>query len=100
MPEDRFYQTKEWIAVRNRVRTKWKRDGKPCAFCGKPIGKDERVIVDHTFNRKQHPHINPLDEALLVVMHHPCHSRKTKWVDYNDKTEVGIDGLPKDGGWG
>ena len=100
MPSDPSYQSKAWIAVRNRVRTKWARDGKPCSFCGQAISKGERVIVDHTFNRKQHPHINPLDEQHLTVQHHACHSRKTKWVDYSSKDEVGIDGLPKGSDWG
>ena len=99
MPGDPFYRSKEWVKMRNKVRTKWLRDGKPCSFCGNHIVAGERTIVDHVFNRKLHPEKDPLDESLLVLCHHSCHSKKTEWVDYNKRIEVHSDGFPKDSEW-
>ena len=99
MPGDPFYSTPEWRKLRAKVRTKWVRDQRPCPWCGKPIQRGEKTIVDHHLPRKDRPDL-ALVEANLVLLHHVCHSRKTQHVDYNDKTAVGLDGFPEDGEWG
>jgi len=99
MPSDPFYSSKEWIKLRSKVKTKWLRDGKRCAYCHEEMTKEQRLIADHAHPRRQYPQL-ALAEANIVMMHHECHTKKTKHIDYNNKKAIGIDGLPADGSWG
>ena len=98
MPGDPFYRSKEWVKIRNKVRTKWQRDGKPCPICSRPIVLGERTIVDHTVPRKVAPH-RAFDESNLVLCHHSCHNTKTHRHDKLNVQAIGNDGMPKDSEW-
>jgi len=95
MPNDPFYQSKEWRKLSSKIRAWWLWHGHHCAFCDKPIQKGERTVVDHVLPRKKRPDL-ALDPSNLVVQHHRCHSQKTTWVDHADpnKEEIGEDGFP------
>jgi len=99
MPGDKFYSTLEWIKLRSKVKARWKRMGLPCGYCGLPIDWDAKPIADHIQNRKKYPRL-ALVESNIQMVHHECNTKKSKYVESNDKVAIGLDGLPADGSWG
>ena len=102
MPDHPYYKSQHWTKLRQTVlrRDKW-----TCCDCGaKALGKKRNGIspvVDHVTPRPNSPMPTMLDvPANLITRCHPCHSKKTKWVDQSTKPEIGLDGLPVDGAWG
>ncbi len=93
MPGDIFYTSKEWVALRDKVRKKWRAAGKPCGLCGKPFLKGERNVVDHIIERRKRPDLS-LTESNLHVTHHACNSRKAK---AERKPAIDANGFPP--GW-
>ena len=95
MPNEQYYQSAEWGAVRVRV---LRRDRYTCSLCGqRALGK--RVnglspVVDHIVPRAQGGSDAPHNLRVLCL---PCHNKKTAHVDYNTKDEVGLDGYPVNG---
>ena len=98
MPSDPFYQSRQWVALRSKVRTKWLRDGKPCGMCKKPFGMRDKMIVDHIVPRKDAPHL-ALDERNLQLMHWGCHNIKTHKHERLNLPQIGLDGMPEDSDW-
>lgn len=85
MPGDPFYVSKAWIALRNKVRRKWKAQQLPCGLCGKPFVPGDKTIVDHIVERRTRPDLS-LVESNLHLTHHQCNSIKAKaekkpWVN-------------------
>ena len=97
---DPFYSTPEWQKLRAKTRARWKRDGRPCSFCHQPLdwSKPRGVVVDHTKNRKQFPHL-ALDPSNLTCVCHPCNSKKASWVENNSKVETNASGFPVGSEW-
>lgn len=97
---DTFYSSIEWQKLRAKVKAQWRRDGKPCAFCGQALDWTTKgaVLVDHILNRKRHPE-RALDPTNLCCLHSACNTRKASWVEKNDKPAVGLDGFPENSGW-
>ena len=95
-----FYGTNEWIKLRSKVKAKWKRDNKPCGFCGKEIDWSIKggVITDHIKNRRQYPHL-ALDESNCQILHHGCNTRKASWVENSSKTPTNSSGFPSGSEW-
>jgi len=91
---DPFYQSARWVALRLKImrRYQW-----TCQNCGaKCMGKKRNgvtPVVDHKQNRQDFPELQ-WDESNLELLCHPCHSKKTSWVDNNSKKPVGVDGFP------
>ena len=99
MPNDSFYKTSAWRALRAKVKARWRKHCLPCAYCNKPLDWSQMVIADHTIPRKQRPDL-ALEESNIVCVHHHCNTRKAKWEDNSDRIPVRNDGLPADGSWG
>jgi 5-methylcytosine-specific restriction endonuclease McrA len=97
---DAFYKTKQWAAVRDRVKANWRHQKLPCHYCGEPLDWSRRygTIVDHVIPRHQRPDL-AFTESNLVVVHHQCNSKKAAWSDRSSKVVVGEDGYPEDSGW-
>ena len=96
---DPFYQSSAWRAVRAKVLAKWKREGRPCGYCGAGLTwKKGEQIVDHIENRRRRPDL-ALDMRNLQVVHHACNTRKAAYVENGDKPEVGSDGFPVGSDW-
>lgn len=53
-PQQAFYKTSEWKALRLRV---LKRDGYCCVICGNSVAGLGKARVDHIHSRKTHPHL-------------------------------------------
>jgi len=66
----------EWQAERAKVVKAWVRAGLPCALCGRPLEKGQRVDVDHIETLADAPS-RRLDWSNLRVLHGWCHSRRT-----------------------
>lgn len=69
---------------------------KACPYCGKPIDRRQRLIVDHIHNRKQFPDLAHREDNLQVV-HHACNTQKYykhEQQPQRDVDEVGEDGFP------
>lgn len=95
---DPFYSSASWRDLREKVRTKWKTQGRPpCPICQQAI--TGVPVVDHIKDRKRHPGLALMESNLRVVCH-PCNTRKGAWEDNTSKPEIGADGFPKGGGWG
>ena len=99
MPNDPFYQSKDWVKLRSKVKTKWLRGGRPCAHCNKPIDPFSRPIVDHIIPKSERPDL-ALDESNLQLLHFSCHNVKTHRHERLELKQIGLDGLPEDGEWG
>jgi len=93
---DQFYNSKAWKKLAYRTRFRAVAERKACPVCKKPIMPGQLLIVDHTIPRRQRPDL-ALDEKNLRVLHHACHSKKTRWVDYGDKPALDESGYPD--GW-
>ena len=98
MPNHPFYSSKQWVALRSKVRTKWLRDGRRCGMCGKAFGRGEKTIVDHIRPRKDAPHL-ALEERNLQLLHWSCHNIKTHRHERLGMAEIGLDGFPKGSEW-
>ena len=100
MAGDRFYKLKAWRNLRDKTRRKWKREGLPCGYCGKPIDRAVKrgQIVDHIKPRHTHPHLE-LDESNLMVVYHACNSKKAAWDDRNMKPDITAEGYPIGSEW-
>ena len=100
MPGDPFYKTKQWRQLKMRVLANWRAAGKNCAYCGGTLDWSRRysVIVDHKIPRKKRPDL-ALTESNLVVVHHPCNSKKAAWDENENKPQIGADGFPVGSGW-
>ena len=96
MPGDPFYQTPQWKALRKQIRAHWKRTGQGCAVCGQRIRWDQKPIVDHIKNRRQHPELAH-DPRNLQVVCHACNTRKAAWAELSTVTPTNMDGFPD--GW-
>jgi len=90
-----FYSSKAWKEISAKVRKHWRATGKPCGYCGLPIERGQRTIVDHIVNRRQAPHL-ALAPSNLQLVHHACNSKKASFIENNTKKPVGYDGLPDD----
>jgi len=95
MAGDPFYGSAQWKALRAKVLFMWRRDNKPCAYCGEVMGQNQRVIVDHVINRKRRPDLS-LVVSNLCVVHFQCNAKKYHHVEVNDKKDIDINGLPED----
>ena len=95
---DGFYKDIKWIKLRSKVRAQWKREGKPCAYCGHDLDHDEKgsVTVDHIINRRQRPDL-AYEQSNLQVVHSTCNTKKASYVENNTKTRINDDGYPE--GW-
>ena len=98
MPDDPFYQSKDWIKLRSKVRAKWLRDGRPCGACRKPLLLREKMIVDHIIPKNDRPDLS-MDESNLQLVHFGCHNVKTHRHERLNLPQIGLDGLPEDGSW-
>ena len=98
MPDDPFYQSKDWIKLRSKVRAKWLRDGRPCGMCGKDFAIRDKMIVDHIVPRSKMPSLE-LEESNLQLIHFSCHNVKTHRHERLDLPSIGLDGMPEDGSW-
>lgn len=65
MPNDPFYQSKDWWNLRSKVKAQWKREGKPCAMCKQPIDWNKRPIADHIEPRSKRP---DLEYRFLMIL--------------------------------
>lgn len=96
MPNDRFYKTPEWEAMRLAVirRHNW-----VCSQCGVlALGARKAGApsphVDHIVSRRERPDL-AMDPANLTMLCGPCHSRKTRRLDCPRAGHVtGADGWP------
>lgn len=100
-----FYSTPRWIKLRKRVMRKWLSAKKACPYCGEPIDRRQRLIVDHIYNRKQFPDMAYREDNLQVV-HHACntqkyykHEQRIEDKPQRDVEPVGDDGFPIDSEW-
>ena len=93
--DDGFYKTPGWFRARHKAITRWRSAGLPCAFCGSELmwAMKGSIIVDHIINRKKRPDL-ALEPTNLQVVHHECNSRKWRWLEANQKEQIGLDGLP------
>lgn len=98
MPNDGFYQRHRWWKLRAKVKSKWIREGKLCAFCNKEIDWTKRPIADHIQPRSQRPDLE-YDERNIQYLHHECHSTKTNRVERLQLPEIGADGMPVGSEW-
>ena len=96
MPDDKFYQSKDWWKLRSHVRAKWAREGKGCGMCGGDLG--DRPIADHILPRKDHPHL-AFDPNNIQMLCMPCHNIKTHRHERLNLPKIGLDGMPEDGSW-
>ncbi len=92
---DPFYSDRSWHKLRSKVKSQWKRSGRPCGICGKPLDWHAKPIVDHIQPRTTHPHLAHDIENLQVV-HHACNTRKSAWHENSNKPMIGPDGYPID----
>lgn len=91
---DKFYSTRAWHGTRSKVKARWRRSGKTCAYCHKPIDWDDKPTVDHVINRAKRPDL-ALDLDNLVVVHHQCNTRKYHATESaKAKPAIGADGYP------
>ena len=95
MPNDRFYKSKEWEALRLK---RLRRDKYVCQECGsKCFGKKRGGIspnVDHIIPRKVMP-AKAMDIDNLRTLCQSCHSRLTiSDMHGKSKPEIGSDGYP------
>lgn len=88
-----FYDSPDWIALRDKFRRDWLRTNKPCGYCGEPIVPGSSVAVDHIKPVRTHPHL-ALDPNNLRVVHARCN---TKARHTEKKVAIGLDGYPE--GW-
>ena len=98
---DGFYSTTDWHKLRSKTKAMWKREQRPCAYCGKPIdwhAPGAKVSVDHVLNRKKHPDL-ALEPTNLQVVHHECNTKKAAYVENNKRPAIGTDGFPTDSEW-
>jgi 5-methylcytosine-specific restriction endonuclease McrA len=93
MSSDPFYRSRDWFKLRSKVKAIWKREQRPCAYCGEPIDWSSRPIADHIKNRKQFPHL-ALSIANICVVHHACNTKKYHHQEASKKPEIGLDGYP------
>lgn len=93
---DQFYQSKQWKKLSYTVRRDAVRDALPCPVCKKKILPGQMIIADHVIPRRVRPDL-ALDKKNLKVLHHACHSKKTRWVDYADRPQLDENGYPD--GW-
>ena len=98
MPNEPFYSSMQWIALRSKVRSKWLRDGRPCGMCGKALVKSDKVLVDHITPRSKAPHL-ALDEHNLQLLHWSCHNTKTHRHERLNMTKIGLNGMPEGTEW-
>ena len=96
-----YYTTPHWRVLRLKA---IRRDNWTCQKCGAVVIGKKRgglsPVVDHIQPRPRGDAVSPQDVLNnLTTLCQPCHNKKTKWVDYNDKPQVGPDGLPADGSW-
>ena len=97
MPNDAFYRSRKWFALRSRVLTAWKRSGLPCALCGRPIdwvNKSNSPIVDHIQPRRKRPDLE-LTFNNLQILCRTCHSSTKQAMERRAHLpSIGPDGWP------
>jgi 5-methylcytosine-specific restriction endonuclease McrA len=96
MPGDPFYKSKRWKDLVRFMNKNWQARMLPCGWCGEPIGKRDRTIVDHIHPRHTHPQLQ-WSISNLQVLHHRCNTLKGI-ADRKEITPTGEDGFPP--GWG
>ena len=81
--EKNFYQTKEWIALRNKALRKY---GRFCMKCGK---SHVEIHVDHIKPRSKFPELE-LDFSNLQVLCKSCNKEKSNLhcTDYRPKSNI------------
>ena len=93
---DPYYLSPAWEKLRL---TALRAAGWRCVTCGCGVrgqkAGQSRPMVDHIITRRKG---GADDLTNLQVLCARCHGQKTAWSDYNDKPEVGLDGLAP--GWG
>ena len=102
MAKSSYYQSQHWEKLRTVALTTY---GFRCNKCGASCrGKragEPRPFVDHVLPRPHSDQPTAYDTIHnLQVLCQPCHNKKTKYVDENNKQQVRDDGFPSDGSWG
>ena len=97
MPNDRFYTSTAWLAMRARIR---KRDRYQCQRCGAACRAKGSSVVDHRIPRAERPDLE-LDPGNLWLICRACHDGWKKTVERNShKPTIGSDGYPPSWGEG
>ena len=67
-----FYSSPEWKLIRDQVILE---EGRSCNDCGRSIGDDSDITIDHKYPRSKHPEL-ALSRGNLRVVCRQCNSRK------------------------
>jgi 5-methylcytosine-specific restriction endonuclease McrA len=95
MPGDGFYKTNRWKELVRFMNKNWQARNLPCAWCGQPITRRDKTIVDHINPRHTHPNLQWVISNLQVV-HHRCNTIKGI-ADRKQITPTEESGFPQ--GW-
>jgi len=97
-----FIGSAAWKKLREQTRNRWKRDGRPCAMCGRPLDFSKgQTSVDHIEPRSKRPDLALEPSNLAVICTSPCHnSTKQRMENGRDVPTIGADGFPVGSEWG
>lgn len=92
MPNDSFYQSKEWWRVRQKAIM---RDHYTCTVCNKSVREKGQARVDHIESVKEYPHL-ALEMSNLRTLCVSCDNKRHAEKGGVPKSKVSEDGFPVD----
>ena len=100
MASDPFLGSAVWKRLREQTRNRWRKAGRPCAMCDKPLDFGKGLTsVDHIEPRSKRPDL-ALEPSNLQVLCRRCHnSTKQAMERRGADAAIGVDGFPVGSEW-